>query len=121
MKVDQVISHLRSELEALPRQKNGKRFKIPDDIAARAVAAFPDSGLTASEFSARIGVNLASFSKWRRIVAPAASVPKFKKLVVEENPSPTRQVFRVSTAGGIVVELSDLGSVAKLLKLISAE
>jgi hypothetical protein len=121
MKTDHIIEGLRSEIDSLPRNKIGHHGKIPEDIARKALDAYRHSDLNASKFCALIGISQPTLKVWSEKDKDARK-PKFHELPVVEPAEPKKpRVYRLATTSGITVELDDLGSVAKLLKIIAAE
>ena len=60
------ITQLRAEIEALPKDKGGKRQGIPETLKRRITAVFAKSGMSVGEFAPGVAVSLSALDCWRK-------------------------------------------------------
>ena len=63
--VPATITHLRAEIEALPRDSGGKRQGISEELKKRIVGALRTSQMPMKEFSSAVAVSISAVTTWK--------------------------------------------------------
>ena len=93
--VPATITHLRAEIEALPRDSGGKRQGISEELKKRIVGALRTSQMPMKEFSSAVAVSISAVTTWKQRLDSQKAIGRrkasdlgsgFKKMSVVTDP-----------------------------------